>query len=125
MEVLTIKAAVRNKIIKRDKFCQRCGISRCLEVHHITLKTDGGQDTDDNLIALCYFCHKEWHYMEEFNLNNTALIILFAEWLKDIPPIWTLFLTWRQEWPGDMTAKEFKHQLYNFWIAIRELNLNK
>ncbi len=33
-----------------------------LEVHHIKSLADGGEDTMDNVIALCPNCHREKHY---------------------------------------------------------------
>lgn len=29
--------------------------------HHIKLKSQGGEDTEDNLITLCVFCHAKAH----------------------------------------------------------------
>ena len=33
-----------------------------LEVHHVKSLSDGGEDTLDNVIALCPNCHREKHY---------------------------------------------------------------
>lgn len=47
--------------LQRDKYmCQDCGIIDRVEVHHIIpLKCDGGNELE-NLVSLCYDCHK--HY---------------------------------------------------------------
>lgn len=55
---------LRIQIIKRDNFtCQDCGIkpdqTRKLQVHHIKRRKDGGTDTPDNLLTLCFSCHKK------------------------------------------------------------------
>ena len=60
---LTIHETLKQQIFKRDKFtCQKCGFLGALEdleVHHITLKVDGGEDEISNLTTLCSICH---HY---------------------------------------------------------------
>ena len=53
-----IKAYVR----ARDGFrCRSCGSRDHLEVHHIRQRKDGGSDRPDNLVTLCYECHRAWH----------------------------------------------------------------
>lgn len=60
---LMIPETLKQQIFKRDKFtCQKCGflgVLEDLEVHHIILKIDGGEDEISNLITLCSICH---HY---------------------------------------------------------------
>ncbi len=41
------------------KECQRCGATERIEVHHMDL--DHYNDDPDNLIALCIYCHKQYH----------------------------------------------------------------
>jgi len=53
----------RMKILSRDKFtCQKYEkidkTGKTLEVHHKKLRVLGGTDTDDNLITLCFLCHR-------------------------------------------------------------------
>ncbi len=38
-----------------------CG-KRCVDVHHITPRSQGGKDTIDNLMGLCRECHHEVHF---------------------------------------------------------------
>ncbi len=98
-----------------------------LVVHHKILKMYGGQDTEENLITLCHFCHEEWHYIEEFNMSigKQAAAITFEEWLKDIPKLWLIILQWRQPWPEDLSAREFKEKLMDFWGTFRQLNIDR
>ncbi|MBF5055739.1 putative restriction endonuclease [Alcanivorax sp. 521-1] len=51
--------------------CERCEIpapfvrddgSPFLEVHHVQRLADGGEDTINNVVALCPNCHRELHY---------------------------------------------------------------
>jgi hypothetical protein len=51
--------AKRNRIIKRDKVCQKCGSSKRLEAHHLMYNFDlmPWEYDDDFLLALCHDCH--------------------------------------------------------------------
>lgn len=64
--------AVRAYVLKKaDGHCEYCdevgfllsdGVSRYLEAHHIISLADAGQDTIDNVIALCPKHHREAHH---------------------------------------------------------------
>ena len=41
--------------------CEYCGRTGIMQVHHIKSKGSGGNDTHDNLISLCIFCHAKAH----------------------------------------------------------------
>ena len=48
----------------RRSYCLYCGISKSSvekHVHHITPRSRGGDDTLDNLICLCVYCHERSH----------------------------------------------------------------
>ncbi len=51
----------KSEVFSRDKFrCQKCnhlGNSEELEIHHIKMKVDEGEDKVDNLVTLCFICH--------------------------------------------------------------------
>jgi 5-methylcytosine-specific restriction endonuclease McrA len=51
---------LRKKVLKRDNnTCQLCGCqSDFLEVHHKIPVKDGGYTEMENLISLCYECHR-------------------------------------------------------------------
>ena len=56
-------ATIRKNIFKRDNFtCQKCRIQdttcKKLELHHINPIYQGGTDNLNNLITLCFDCHK-------------------------------------------------------------------
>jgi 5-methylcytosine-specific restriction endonuclease McrA len=40
--------------------CERCG-RRAVDIHHILYKSLGGDDSIDNLMALCRVCHDSAH----------------------------------------------------------------
>lgn len=40
--------------------CEECG-GTAVDIHHIILKSQGGTDNADNLIALCRKCHQKAH----------------------------------------------------------------
>ena len=50
------------RIKARDSFrCTLCGKGEHLEVHHIKYRSEGGDDSDNNLITLCRRCHALQH----------------------------------------------------------------
>ena len=50
------------KVLRRDGWrCQNCGSLLNLQVHHQTLRSQGGPDSDLNLITLCSSCHSNEH----------------------------------------------------------------
>lgn len=63
---------LKKKVFERDSFsCKKCGFSNKdsseLEIHHITPKVFGGEDTLQNLVTLCNICHKYApNYEKEF-----------------------------------------------------------
>ena len=54
--------ALRESILQRDMWrCQSCGSMAGLEVHHINPRGQFGDDAEDNLITLCWKCHRALH----------------------------------------------------------------
>ncbi len=50
------------QVLKRDGWrCQGCGRTENLQVHHIEPRSRLGDDTAENLIALCVLCHQKTH----------------------------------------------------------------
>jgi len=59
-----IKRIVNKPLIKKIHsigYCEYCGSHFNLEAHHIKSRGSGGGDTDDNLICLCWKCHRLVH----------------------------------------------------------------
>ena len=53
---------LRNSVLMRDGWrCQSCGSRQGLEVHHITPRSKFGDDVEENLITLCWECHRRIH----------------------------------------------------------------
>lgn len=49
-------------VLERDNWrCQVCGAMTHLEVHHVTFRSHGGDDSDENLVTLCTKCHSVFH----------------------------------------------------------------
>lgn len=46
---------------KRDGGCAVCGCTHSLNTHHIIHAGQGGSDSLENLITLCFQCHRAWH----------------------------------------------------------------
>jgi len=53
---------LRKEILERDGWrCQACGSLLGLEIHHIVRRGRSGDDSEDNLVALCSVCHRAIH----------------------------------------------------------------
>jgi 5-methylcytosine-specific restriction endonuclease McrA len=53
---------LRQQVLRRDSWrCQSCGSMCNLEVHHQELRSQGGNDSEENLITVCDRCHKLVH----------------------------------------------------------------
>jgi 5-methylcytosine-specific restriction endonuclease McrA len=51
-----------HQILQRDGWrCQQCGSRTNLQVHHIELRSQSGDDAAENLITLCSDCHEQIH----------------------------------------------------------------
>jgi 5-methylcytosine-specific restriction endonuclease McrA len=56
---------VRPHILERDNFkCVKCGSTENITIHHKVEISQGGSDSEDNLITLCYKCHAFEHRNE-------------------------------------------------------------
>jgi 5-methylcytosine-specific restriction endonuclease McrA len=50
------------QVLQRDGWrCQQCGSRTKLQVHHIQLRSQSGDDVEGNLITLCSECHDQIH----------------------------------------------------------------
>ena len=62
-----IPKAIVKAVFERDNYtCYECDRQEpveqhSLQVHHVILKSQGGKDTMDNLITLCWQCHRLEH----------------------------------------------------------------
>ena len=53
---------LRKQVLRRDGWrCQYCGARSNLEVHHKEFRSWGGDDSEHNMITLCYRCHSLVH----------------------------------------------------------------
>jgi ATP-dependent DNA helicase RecQ len=57
---------LRQQVLRRDGWrCQSCGSMTNLEVHHQQFRSQGGPDSELNLITVCNACHKLAHSSDE------------------------------------------------------------
>ena len=50
-------------VLRRDGWrCQQCGSRTNLQVHHIRLRSQSGDDAEENLMTLCSECHDQIHF---------------------------------------------------------------
>lgn len=59
---------------RKIQWCEVCGSRQYLEVHHIKTRGSGGDDVPDNLIRLCWICHRKAHdgNLSKFFLKERA-----------------------------------------------------
>ena len=55
----------RRSIYSKRNRCQRCGITKTLNIHHITYK-NLGKETNDDVLVLCNFCHFKGHQKKKY-----------------------------------------------------------
>ncbi len=46
--------------------CEICERRAGAHVHHKTFRSQGGDDTDENLLWMCIYCHSEAHGIRTF-----------------------------------------------------------
>jgi len=59
-----IPPSTRRRVLARDQHrCQApgCRHTRFLEIHHLTPRSHGGTNAEENLITLCSACHRQQH----------------------------------------------------------------
>ena len=50
------------RVLERDGWrCQKCGLLETLQVYHKIKRSRLGNDSLDNLVTLCAYCHMEEH----------------------------------------------------------------
>lgn len=73
----------------RDNYqCLLCGSNYGLHHHHVVFRSGGGNDTEDNLVLLCYKCHDIYaHGYKKKAFRDQFKDYLASEKVKD----------WREE----------------------------
>lgn len=73
-------------VLTRDKHrCRACGSVHGLDVHHVVLRSLGGSDEPENLIALCRGCHESVHghvLILRWDGRGSAARTVRFEWVK-------------------------------------------
>ncbi|MGO9642579.1 MAG: HNH endonuclease [Candidatus Acidiferrales bacterium] len=60
-------------MLERDGWhCQSCGRAENLQVHHIEPRSRLGDDTTENLIALCVRCHQKAHRQRQDTAQDSG-----------------------------------------------------
>jgi 5-methylcytosine-specific restriction endonuclease McrA len=53
---------LQKQVLSRDGWrCQCCGARTNLEVHHKQFRSQGGNDSEQNMITVCVECHASCH----------------------------------------------------------------
>lgn len=71
---LDVDAATRRRLLEKRGACERCGSTRFLQVHHKVPRSVGGDDSDGNLMLLCYKCHFGiYHRPGRYGIHTRAI----------------------------------------------------
>lgn len=69
--------ALCQETLRRDKWrCRSCGYRQTLAAHHIVFRSQGGDDTSENLITLCTSCHRGVHDSVKDGLPGLIIEVL-------------------------------------------------
>lgn len=65
----------RKKKLKDGAHCFLCGTKQNLTLHHVIPLSQGGDNSEDNLVVLCGSCHQKLHELLEpvlYLLNSSS-----------------------------------------------------
>jgi 5-methylcytosine-specific restriction protein A len=51
---------ISKSFLQKNPFCELCGAKSQI-AHHIVEREDGGEDVEENLLAVCNTCHNKLH----------------------------------------------------------------
>ena len=63
------------RVLERDGWrCQKCGSLENLQVHHKIRRSQQGNDSLENLVTLCAYCHLAEHEQLSFEIDALQVI---------------------------------------------------
>ena len=82
---MALTKALRVQCFKRDNYhCRHCNNTNGLHPHHIVYRSAGGPDELDNLIILCWICHRAVHdgflKIRAMLEDGTAIFVRLRGW---------------------------------------------
>lgn len=82
----------RREVYRRDGYaCALCSDPRHLQIHHYIPRSEGGSDSEMNLITLCHVCHAMAHNIKliDTDLTKDDIDQAICEYLADwYAPYW-------------------------------------
>jgi len=101
-----INKDLRRKIYRRECYeCALCGDRRHLTAHHVVFRSQGGPDTEMNLIALCPRCHAlcHGHDIDGIGRSQEDMEQAVVEYLSDLYAqegvVWNPWSAKEVHWP--------------------------
>lgn len=82
-----ISKDTRRRVYRRDGYrCALCDDPRRLQIHHVIFRSQGGLETEQNLITLCPRCHALCHGTDIDRLGKSMeeMAQYCIEYLSDI-----------------------------------------
>jgi len=90
-----VPPTVRADVLRRDRGCLGARLpgtcSGGLELHHLTNRSQGRDDTPDNLLTLCS-AHHRW--VTENPAEATERGFSVPGWVHDDPDLWLVAIDW-------------------------------
>lgn len=88
-----IDKASRRRVYRRDNYaCAICDDSRHLQIHHVVHRSEGGSNSEMNLVTLCPKCHALAHGTNLFDCDDFTqqdMEQAITEYMADYyAPIW-------------------------------------
>ena len=63
-------------ILQRDGYrCRSCGMRSGLNCHHVVFRSQGGEDTTENILVLCSACHDGIHKDVKYGQYGLVIVL--------------------------------------------------
>lgn len=83
-KALQIPPEVKEKVLRRDKWCVWCGSPRGIPNAHYISRAHGGRGIAENILTLCPECHRRYDQTTE----RAKMREFFKEYLQSKYPDW-------------------------------------
>lgn len=72
---MPVPLKVRRQVWERSGYkCEACGLDRAVHVHHRKLRSQGGENSADNLLHVSFRCHDRIHANPEESYVRGLLV---------------------------------------------------
>lgn len=72
---------------RSNLLCEACAASRADHLHHRQLKSQGGKNTAENLLHVCWRCHNDIHVVRHDESYDRGLLVRSYAEPADVPVV--------------------------------------